>query len=356
MPLSTMPITEDDVLNDMAVVQMHVGDGDGADVVFECNSKRISVSIFPSRSSRDCNESNPKQATEDHLIDLLRQSIDDSDNYDDIMEEISDIILDVGRPLFIQTMQIPTGNSSNQVLHSLLYPQVFHFRLQTINNKQIIIPIDSSESYTDSEAFFPSDIDANFQIDINLPQYSSMEIHILHKFLRSGAVSRVLVNGQGMLCTARRTGLLDPNLKRELDGLQRIKNASQSDSTPIRVPELLGYVKHAENGQIIGLLRRWIPSGLRDLRNSDAFGISKERRQKWADQICQTVNQLHRIGVVWGDGKISNVVISDDDDDDAWLIDFGGGWTEGWVDERLADTVEGNEQAVRNIAKFLCID
>jgi tRNA A-37 threonylcarbamoyl transferase component Bud32 len=65
------------------------------------------------------------------------------------------------------------------------------------------------------------------------------------------------------------------------------------------------------------------------------------------------VDQLHEIGVVWGDGKAGNVII--DNDDIAWLIDFGGGWTEGWVDEELADTVEGDEQAVRNIIKFLDI-
>ena len=51
------------------------------------------------------------------------------------------------------------------------------------------------------------------------------------------------------------------------------------------------------------------------------------------------------------DGKASNIVI--DKEQNAWLIDFGGGWTEGWVDEELADSVEGDNQAVVRISEFL---
>lgn len=40
-------------------------------------------------------------------------------------------------------------------------------------------------------------------------------------------------------------------------------------------------------------------------------------------------------------------------DDIAWLIDFGGGWTQDCVDRDLADTVAGDKPAVRNIASFL---
>ena len=42
-----------------------------------------------------------------------------------------------------------------------------------------------------------------------------------------------------------------------------------------------------------------------------------------------------------------------DERDDAWLVDLGGGWTEGWVSEDLADTMEGDEQAISRIEHFL---
>ncbi|KAI3339027.1 hypothetical protein F4824DRAFT_457922 [Ustulina deusta] len=35
------------------------------------------------------------------------------------------------------------------------------------------------------------------------------------------------------------------------------------------------------------------------------------------------------------------------------LIDFGGGFTEGWVSEELAGTVEGDEEAVKKMVDFL---
>lgn len=92
----------------------------------------------------------------------------------------------------------------------------------------------------------------------------------------------------------------------------------------------------------------WKYSAVRRHRNGVC---SAETRQKWASQIRDTVEQMHQIGVVWGDGKASNVII--DEEENAWLIDFGGGWTDGWVDEELADSVEGDNQAVSRIMNFL---
>ncbi|KAI1495513.1 hypothetical protein F5X99DRAFT_415056 [Biscogniauxia marginata] len=110
----------------------------------------------------------------------------------------------------------------------------------------------------------------------------------------------------------------------------------------MRVPQLLGYVEHREARHIIGLLRVWVPGDL--LRNIAIAVTAAERKQKWASQIREAVDQLHQVGVVWGDGKASNVII--DEKDDAWLIDFGGSYTEGW----------GDEQAVKKLIKFMNIE
>jgi serine/threonine protein kinase len=55
--------------------------------------------------------------------------------------------------------------------------------------------------------------------------------------------------------------------------------------------------------------------------------VAHARKARWADQIRKSVQSLHQSGVIWGDGKPDNVLI--DANDDAWLIDFGGGWTNG---------------------------
>lgn len=58
------------------------------------------------------------------------------------------------------------------------------------------------------------------------------------------------------------------------------------------------------------------------------------------------------MGVVWGDGKADNVLVHRDSDD-AWIIDFGGGWTEGWVDREVSGTAEGDNVAMQKIFEFL---
>jgi len=247
------------------------------------------------------------------------------------------------------------------------------------DNKPTIITHPAEQVYALEARFFGCandwgwERDFELQIDDEIPHYSSpREVQILEQTC-SGCTTtarvRVPDREEEMLCKAHQSGLLDRALELELLRLQAIRNFPWS--SPIRVPRLIAYVKHAENGHIVGLLREWIDPGDRGgclevyyppshepnpacAAESDSITPAKERREKWAAQIRETVVRLHAIGVVWGDGKPHNVVI--DSMDDAWLVDFGGGWTPGWVDEELADTVEGDEQAVRNIFEFLGVE
>lgn len=101
-----------------------------------------------------------------------------------------------------------------------------------------------------------------------------------------------------MLCKARYDGLRDYNLKREIDCLQKISQASFLGR--ISVPKLLGYVKHPRSGTIVGLLREWVPSkdDLRDLKEAGFPEFPKEVRQKLGRQIKETVEILHGIKVI----------------------------------------------------------
>jgi tRNA A-37 threonylcarbamoyl transferase component Bud32 len=102
----------------------------------------------------------------------------------------------------------------------------------------------------------------------------------------------------------------------------------------IRALKIVGLVVDDDEG-VIGILEKFIPNEY--TLGSIAEGVvaaSRERRNKWAEQIQETVDQLHQIGVVWGDVKAENVLINSETDD-AWLIDFGGSFTEGWVDVEL---------------------
>ncbi|KAL8297346.1 hypothetical protein RB597_006443 [Gaeumannomyces tritici] len=320
----------------IAIVQISSGDDDKAEVVVEVNGKHVAVSVFSSASPQ-------QQAVEDRLISLLNFGfpLHDHDEEDAAFNAIYDIL------------------DAAETLHSALYPETIHVQLKTVHGVPTLLPLSSSKASID---FARPDRDAyvDFDIDDALPQYSSKDVLLQEVFAcGGGVVGRVLVNEQDvMLCKARGAGFSDLRLPRELETLGKIDAARINSASEIRIPRLRGYVKHAELGCVIGLLREWIPSGLElspdDPDSADISAIPSERRQKWLFQIRRTVDWLHEIGLVWGDGKIRNVVV--DKDDNAWLIDFGGGWTKGWVDEDLAGTVAGDEQAIRNIASFLKVD
>ena len=72
---------------------------------------------------------------------------------------------------------------------------------------------------------------------------------------------------------------------------------------------------------------------------------------KWAEQTEEILHGLHGMGVFWGDAKADNVLI--DVNDDGWLIDLGGGRTDGWVSEKLQDSIEGDLEGLRLIRHFL---
>ena len=67
--------------------------------------------------------------------------------------------------------------------------------------------------------------------------------------------------------------------------------------------------------------------------------------------MAHTLQYLHAQHIIRGGGKLDHVVI--DSHKDAYIVDFGGGYTQGWVDKELADTVEGDLQALGSITKYL---
>ncbi|KID97230.1 protein kinase subdomain-containing protein, partial [Metarhizium majus ARSEF 297] len=74
-------------------------------------------------------------------------------------------------------------------------------------------------------------------------------------------------------------------------------------------------------------------------------------KDRWIGQIRDTLCQLHSAGISWGDAKPANVLV--DRNMDTWLVDFGGGHTEGWVPKELADTIEGDLVGLRKIDQFV---
>ncbi|KAF1840182.1 uncharacterized protein K460DRAFT_371392 [Cucurbitaria berberidis CBS 394.84] len=137
------------------------------------------------------------------------------------------------------------------------------------------------------------------------------------------------------------------SFQRELDILLRFKSASFPDD--LLVSRIGGLVTHDDGLSVMGLLVEYI-HGSQTLGEA-AEEASKAEREKWAQQLRTTVKQLHDKNITWGDVKPDNVLIGPNGD--AWVIDFGGGCAEGWVDQELEGTVEGDLQGLSSLEVFL---
>ncbi|KAJ5329460.1 hypothetical protein N7452_009850 [Penicillium brevicompactum] len=118
---------------------------------------------------------------------------------------------------------------------------------------------------------------------------------------------------------------------REISSLLRLKEMGLIQV--VRSPVLHGFVRSSE----------------------DSNKIFKDEpvsvRTEWVRQLGDTIGALHKADVIWGDAKPDNILV--DTDNNLRLIDFGGGYTHGWVDEDKAETVEGDKQALLRMTTFL---
>ncbi|KAM0424938.1 hypothetical protein ACHAPT_009739 [Fusarium lateritium] len=339
------------------IEEISSGCGDRVSLSIRWNKARLVVHLDPSLAGN---------LIEDLLINKYNNAClsEDYDEEQAISNEILDTIVGAGRPPFDQLAPPPVSSTSHPSdLHSLLFPEEFTFLFRTLDNRRkLILTNDLSQRATPDiepqkggsfEPFEPL-FHLTLVDDTDLPKFSTKDILVVQKLIGDGYISRVLIRGQDM-CAKVGDELRADSMQRELTALLKISTSRYADT--LRVPKLHGLVQAAGDGRIIGFLEQYIPSpddsalsSLGDIKM--ASSIAEARRKKWVSQVQETINMLHQIAVTWGDGKASNVLIHHDTDD-AWIIDFGGGWTEGWVQPELSGTIEGDELAVRKILEFL---
>jgi hypothetical protein len=192
---------------------------------------------------------------------------------------------------------------------------------------------------------------------LDCPQYSSKEIRVLEVLAGRSYVTKVLVDGKEMCCKSEDDWQFQA-MEREFDCLRKVASSDLKDS--IRVPPLLGLVTSAETGKIIGLLEEYIPEGdlsnLRQLDDEDMdyVKVSTEREKNGGLKFGKQL--IYFIMLEWyGEMESLTMFLFREETDDAWVIDFGGGYTKGWVDQELLETLEGDEQALGRIDDSLKI-
>ncbi|KAI4722468.1 hypothetical protein E4T48_01363 [Aureobasidium sp. EXF-10727] len=119
----------------------------------------------------------------------------------------------------------------------------------------------------------------------------------------------------------------------------------------MRVPRVRGLVSFSNSKtDIMGFLQTHIEGAepLTHLLDSD---VPQAKRDRWASESEEMIKLLHDHNIVWGDAKADNFMV--DKDDKLWIIDFGGSYTEGWIDPELNETVEGDDMGTRKIVNAL---
>lgn len=136
---------------------------------------------------------------------------------------------------------------------------------------------------------------------------------------------------------------------RELAIYKQMEISGLSDK--VQVPRLIGVVQDEQGSYIIGFLLSWVDCSNRTLECSLGLETPSTLRRKWDMQVTTTLACLHQAHLIWGDVKAANILI--DINEDAWIIDFGGGYTRGWVGKDKMETVEGDKEGLSKIKQFL---
>ncbi|KAK3946137.1 hypothetical protein QBC46DRAFT_368907 [Diplogelasinospora grovesii] len=286
---------------------------------------------------------------------------------EDVLDEFHAWLIAAFEPVFLEVApdippsfdpaKLATGEA-HPLLSEYLFPEEYRCRLEVENDKAFPIHMRDEES-----RFVQALNDIHPELAQELRQYvkffdpSAVEVSFRNpEHALSDMPTRVLVelddSGQKTLCffkTFALGGYL--SLENELEAHLRVCKSTLAYEA--RVTRLRGIVA-VDDGRIAGLLLTYIDHR----RENDGLLFEDHLlytpiplRQRWAKQIRETVEQLHNADIVWGDAKAENVMI--DKNNDASLIDFGGGYTKGWVDEDKAGTKEGDLQGVAKIVEYL---
>lgn len=276
--------------------------------------------------------------------DYLPESEDD---FEDPLEELADWAMQSFMTIF---QQIPPLNQHQKYsLQDCLFPEVLHYSLEADEHNLIPIFLDNVGRVRLLGALLPESKQAEYSA-IPIYRPDEIEVPISMESCALPAVPRkVYINGQ-QLAFLKSVGAGDVDSTcRELKAYAKMQSTSFSEA--LNTCSLLGIVQILSSSRIVSLLLSYIDCDNRTLLCTGKDPQYVSMRRKWLDQITRSIEGLHTCGVVWGDAKPDNVLI--DSQDDAYLIDFGGGYTRGWVDQEVANTVEGDLQGLQRLSKFL---
>lgn len=182
----------------------------------------------------------------------------------------------------------------------------------------------------------------NDPIDNEFPDllvFSASEIETLSEIVWH--ISKIKLQNSTYCLKSVHRGGGERGLKRELSILPYCSHPN--------IIRFIGVVEPAVQKQKVdGMIIEYIRNA-KSLRDADF--ITSVQCEEWTTQIRSAIEYLHREGFVWGDAKADNVLIREDGD--VVLVDFGGGFTSGWVEQQNSDTSQGDWQGFERIVQFM---
>jgi hypothetical protein len=243
----------------------------------------------------------------------------------------------------------PLDGNCKPTLQDFLYPETVVYTLRATENDTVVpVPYEDPAVMKNSPSFgaYISD-----ELCSSFLSFHPSDIEICAKHAEDALsdMPRKVLLKNGATAYFKAFGFGDRQLiERELKNYKKIEEASLKEG--LRISRLYGLVRH-ENGLVFGLLISCVDCGAMTLTSAVGDDNPPSLRRKWAEKIKFIVKRLHEAGIVWGDAKPENILV--DFNEDAWITDFGGGYTEGWVAKDLAGTVEGDLEGLVKILDYI---
>jgi hypothetical protein len=261
----------------------------------------------------------------------------------------------------------PPSKQAPFLLYDYLYPEWFQLKATGTEKSQTLQPVHMHE--VDDPVCRPGWVLSGLMRGLNLSEwvprwFSSNEIELpadgeRHPLLHIPA--KVVIMESRTECFFKSLGAASQGTYDELVAFRAIEDATKRGALPFdtRICRLIGLVVDTvgtvkPRPHVVGMLLTYIKPKreiLSTLQYVARAADSHRHLPRWANDVEHIVGALHRAGCVWGDAKPDNVLV--DSEDNVWVVDFGGGYTPGWIDEELQGTKRGDLQALEKIRQWL---
>ncbi|KAJ6787930.1 hypothetical protein PWT90_06410 [Aphanocladium album] len=314
------------------------------------NGKVFYIRILPSKFI------NSPIATKTYLeyLDVLRSgeedvgAIYDTDVFEWVMQPFEQLLVELAPP--------PAGDPKHTriSLQEHLFPEIFVFDFEIVDEKPV-----PRRVFSETPPFRPSfcRFDDSFLDDLETWThfYDPASLILSFKVPEDALFKepRKVLTDDGQVACFYKPCHSAARATRKLKSYKAIAAAGLCDGQ-LNLCRVHGVVMD-EHDFILGILLSHVDCGDCPLSTrvilDDPDDPPTDVRRKWIQQLNAALFGLHKVGIVWGDVKPENILINKDNN--AWITDFAGGYTAGWVDQALAVTIEGDEMGMAKIHRLL---